>query len=173
MAERLTEKDKYGNNAIFQNKDKFTIAKDKNNDIRVYGKAIDKLAQLEDVMEDYNIKTVEELGKRLEDVEQYNYETNRQFIDVMAKYGIESIEELDKKLSDGITWQKACELACREAPIHCPNPPEYYNAQDEYGSDEPYYIQESACEFSDDAERCLECQINYLYQQAKKENNND
>ena len=87
--------------------------------------------------------------------------------DIMEKYGIDSVEELDKKLTDADTWQKACELACREAPLHCPNPPEYYNAQDEYGSDEPYYIQESACEFSDDVGRCLECQINYFYQQAK------
>ena len=89
--------------------------------------------------------------------------------DIMEKYHCNDIEELEKKLADSDTWQKACELACREAPLHCPNPPEYYNAQDEYGSDEPYYIQESACEFSDDAERCLECQINYFYQQAKKE----
>lgn len=147
MAERLTEKDKYGNNAIFQNKDKFTIAKDKNNDIRVYGKAIDKLAQLEDVMEDYNIKTVEELGKRLEDVEQYNYETNRQFIDVMAKYGIESIEELDKKLSDGITWQKACELACEDLQFY-----DYGNEKTEDG---------------------IIMKVDYYYQQAKKEGNDE
>lgn len=93
--------------------------------------------------------------------------------DIMEKYHCNDIEELEKKLADSDTWQKACELACREAPLHCPNPPEYYNAQDEYGSDEPYYIQESACEFSDDAERCLECQINYFCQQAKKEGENE
>lgn len=112
MAERMTE---YFENGAYTEKQNIIDVSDKvkffDNGC-VMGKAIDKLAQLEDVMEDYNIKTVEELGKRLEDVEQYNYETNRQFIDVMAKYGIESIEELDKKLSDGITWQKACELAC-------------------------------------------------------------
>ena len=79
------------------------------------------------------------------------------------------IKENRKNKREQDTWKRACELACREAPLHCPNPPKYYNAQDEYGSDEPYYIQESACELSDDAERCLECQINYLYQQAKKE----
>ncbi len=32
--------------------------------------------------------------------------------DILEKYGIESVEELDNKLADGITWQKACELAC-------------------------------------------------------------
>lgn len=34
--------------------------------------------------------------------------------DIFEKYGIDSVEELDKKLADGITWQKACELACEE-----------------------------------------------------------
>ena len=89
--------------------------------------------------------------------------------DIMDKYGIDSVEELDKKLDDGITWQKACELAIREPnPFRCPHPPEYYNAQDEYDSDEPYYIQESACDFADDPNECLECQMRYFYQQAKK-----
>lgn len=111
------------------------------------------------------------------------------FEDILEKYGID-IQNLDYILDDYSknqgrdfaiceerdTWKRACELACREAPMHCPNPPEYYNAQDEYGSDEPYYIQESVCEFSDDVGRCLECQMDYFYQQAKKEKeeqNND
>ena len=89
--------------------------------------------------------------------------------DILEKYGIESVEELGKKLADGIIWERACELACKEAPMHCPDPPEYYNAQNEYGSDEPYFIQISACEFSDDVGRCLECQMDYFYQQAKGE----
>lgn len=120
----------------------------------VIGKAIDKLAQYEDVMEEHDFNNIEDLQDFL-------------------NYAEKILKEYRQVRFDRDIWQKACELACREAPIHCPNPPEYYNAQDEYGSDEPYYIQESACEFSDDAERCLECQINYLYQQAKKENNND
>lgn len=89
--------------------------------------------------------------------------------DILEKYDIESVEELGKKLADGIIWERACELACKEAPMHCPDPPEYYNAQNEYGSDEPYFIQISACEFSDDVGRCLECQMDYFYQQAKGE----
>ena len=100
MAGRLTEKDKYGNNAIFQNKDKFTIAKDKNNDIRVYGKAIDKLAQLEDIMEEYNCKDVEDLQKEFS----------------MNKLLHETIAELSKMVTkaenDRDAWKRACELAC-------------------------------------------------------------
>lgn len=78
----------------------------------------------------------------------------------------EKVKELEQ---DRDTWKRACELACEEAPIHCPDPPEYYNAQNEYGSDESYYIQISACEFGDDVGRCRECQIDFFYQQAKEE----
>ena len=128
------------------------------------GKAIDKLAQLEDIMEKYNIKTVEELDKRLEDVEQYNYETNRQFIDVMAKYGIEDTNELEDKIicyeankdvnlglkidiknleKELNIWQKACELACEEIDCECM-----------YGINKENYSQ-------------------YFYQQAKTEGNDE
>ena len=117
-----------------------------------------KLGKLEDIMEKYDIESFELLEHIIKKGKVIN-----SVIEDFAK------EEYDKMKQDRDTWKRACELACREAPMHCPNPPEYYNAQDEYGSDEPYYIQESACEFSDDAERCLECQINYFYQQAKKE----
>ena len=118
-----------------------------------------KLGKLEDILEKYGVD-IQNLDYILED---YSKNQGRDFA---------ICEERDTLRQERDTWQKACELACREAPLHCPNPPEYYNAQDEYGSDEPYYIQESACEFSDDAERCLECQINYFYQQAKKEGEN-
>ncbi len=120
-----------------------------------------KLGKLEDILEKYGIWGVEELEELLDD--------NKYAQNVVVK----QLVELQNAKTDRDTWKRACELACREAPLHCPNPPEYYNAQDEYGSDEPYYIQEGACEFSDDAERCLECQINYFYQQAKKERNDE
>ena len=139
-----------------------------------------KIACLEDILERYNIESVENLDSILEKYFSDTWITvtpkitkNWELIcDIMAS------DELNRNFELGVTrdrdtWKRACELACREAPLHCPNPPEYYNAQDEYGSDEPYYIQEGACEFSDDAERCLECQINYFYQQAKKEGENN
>lgn len=87
---------------------------------------------------------------------------------LLGKYNIKSVDELDKKLADIDIWKKACELASREAPQHCPNPPEYYDAQDEYGCDEPYYIQESACEICDYSSECLRCQIDYFYKKAQK-----
>ena len=146
--------------------------------------ACEKLGKIEDMLEKYGIESAEELEKELDDFTNFmkgnKFETiedlqnalNGKFIEVFDeknKIWQDMVKNLTKTEQDRDTWQKACELACREAPLHCPNPPEYYNAQDEYGSDEPYYIQESACEFSDDAERCLECQINYFYQQAKTE----
>ncbi len=124
--------------------------------MRKFKLACEKLGKLEDILEKYGIG-IQKLDYILED---YSKNQARCFA---------VCEERDTLRQERDVWKRACELACREAPLHCPNPPEYYNAQDEYGSDEPYYIQESACEFSDDAERCLECQINYFYQQAKKE----
>ena len=125
MAERLTEKDKYGNNAIFQKKDKFTIAKDKNNDIRVYGKAIDKLAQLEDIMEKYGIESVEELDKKIDDFTNFmkgnKFETiedlqnalNGKFIEVFDeknKIWQDMVKKLTKTEKDRDTWKRACDL---------------------------------------------------------------
>lgn len=93
-----------------------------------------------------------------------------QLEDIMDKYGVNDVEELKQKLTDRDIWEKACELLIQDPNVSdCPYPPEYYNAQDEYGSEEPYYIQESACDFADDPSTCLECRINHLYKQAKKE----
>lgn len=91
------------------------------------------------------------------------------YLNKLRSENIQLKQQLAEKEKDRDTWKRACELACKEAPMHCPDPPEYYNAQNEYGSDEPYYIQVSACEFSDDVGRCLECQMDYFYQQAKGE----
>lgn len=87
------------------------------------GKAIDKLTQLEDIME---------------------------------KYGIESVEELDKKLADGITWQKACEFLAYEYAE------EYFDGRD---------IEH--CFNADKRDKFVKENINYFYQQAKKEGNDD
>ena len=137
MAERLTENDKYGNNAIFQKKDKFTIAKDKNNDIRVYGKAIDKLAQLEDIMEKYGIESFE----LLEHIIKKGMVINP-IIDDFAK------EEYDKMKQDRDTWQKACELACKE-------------------------LEKRNCFAQDKQTRRIVDLKDYFYQQAKTEGNDE
>ena len=77
-------------------------------------------------------------------------------------------EDEIKELKQGRdAWKKACELACMEVPTnHCPNPPEYYDASYEYGSDGPYYIEEGGCELTD---HCLECCLNYFYEKAQKD----
>ncbi len=62
--------------------------------------------------------------------------------------------------------EKALEFAVEEAPGHCPNPPERYNLQNEYGSDEPYYVEDGGCEFNEPA-RCLECNKNYYIDKAE------
>ena len=72
--------------------------------------------------------------------------------DLLEKYGIESVEELDKKLADGITWQKACEfLAYKYAE-------EYFDGRD---------IEH--CFNANKRDKFVKENINYFYQQAKKE----
>ena len=63
--------------------------------------------------------------------------------------------------------EEALRRACQKLPMECPNLPEKVNMQREYGSDEPYYIEEGGCEFSDDPERCLDCQVQRLYDEAQ------
>ena len=121
-----------------------------------FNETINKLRQLEDIMDKYDIESVEELGYLLE-----------VFKKMRKQYGKLNQENCKSKKQLN-TWKRACELACKKEPFHCPNPPERYNAQDEYGSDEPYWIEEGGCEFDDPA-MCLECEVNYYYQQAKKE----
>lgn len=59
------------------------------------GKIINKLGELEDVFEKYNIKSIEDLELRLEDIEHYAYQENQQLVDILAKYGIENLDILD------------------------------------------------------------------------------
>ena len=70
--------------------------------------------------------------------------------DILEKYGIESVEELDKKLADGITWKRACELACVKLI--------------------PYRINMVGGLFTDEE---LKEKVTYFYQQAKKEGENE
>lgn len=155
MTERLTENNKTG--WVLKLDDPQNEFEARQQLMSKFKLACEKLGKLEDILEKYGIESVEELEDKI-----ICYEENKD-VNLGLKLDIKKLEqELD-------TWKRACELACKEAPIHCPDPPEYYNAQNEYGSDEPYYIQVSACEFGDDVGRCRECQMDYFYQQAKKE----
>lgn len=64
----------------------------------VRGKAIDRLAELEDILEKYGIENLEDLELRLEDIEHYAYQANKQLIDILTKYGIENLDILDLNL---------------------------------------------------------------------------
>ena len=77
------------------------------------------------------------------------------------------LNQKDRKIKE---LEKALELACEKLPMeyeYCSSHPERYNLQDEYGSDEPYWVEEGGCEF-DSPERCLECVINYFKTKAKE-----
>ena len=69
-----------------------------------------KLQKLEDIMDKYGIKSVEKLSNALEYAKVIE--------NILSEYGIKDNEELDKKLADGITWQKACELACDDLGLY-------------------------------------------------------
>lgn len=87
-----------------------------------------------------------------------NYETKK-LLNKRAK--------LKKQLAETET---ALELACEKLPMeyeYCSSHPERYNLQDEYGSDEPYWVEEGGCEFDDPA-KCLECVVNYFKTRAKE-----
>ena len=146
MSERLTRNSKFS----FYNQDNLDAM-------------YDKLAELEDIMEKYGIENVEELDKTFEYVNK-----------IINAYKTGSWKKEKQELEiDRDTWKRACELACKEVPLHCPNPPEYYDASKEYGCESPYYIQESACELADDIHECQKCQVDYFYEKAKKELTNE
>lgn len=77
------------------------------------------------------------------------------------------IKELQTQLA---LIEEALELACEKLPMeyeYCSSHPERYNLQDEYGCDEPYWVEEGGCEFDDPA-KCLECVVNYFKAKAKE-----
>lgn len=64
----------------------------------IVGEAINHFAELEDVMEKYNIENIGDLELRLEDIEHYAFQVNKQLVDILAKYGIENLDILDLNL---------------------------------------------------------------------------
>ena len=155
MAERLTEKNSIDNKRYMLNSEENTVcvtnARLNNCSTIAYcwGKPIDKLAQLEDIMEKYDIESVEKLSNALEFAKTIEQ--------TLSEYGIKDNEELDKKLADGITRQKACELACE--------------TMTKLGGDD-------CCGCRLNKEMCKICEnkkglIDYFYQQAKKEGNDE
>ena len=109
-----------------------------------------KLQKLEDIMVKYGIESVEKLSNALEFAKVIE--------NILSEYGIKDNEELDKKLADGITWQKACELACRHIAevewLSCPETDDISESENEIKT-------------------LTKQSLNYFYQQAKKEGNDE
>lgn len=168
MAERLTKKivktvqDKYslGNYLYYD----FAEIDDTN-------KLLNKLGKLEDILEKYGIEGVEELEKEMHSL--------MLIISILSDYGIEDYNELDEILkefsymkkmeteigkelkfykTDRDTWKRACELTCKHiAEVEWLSCPETDN------------ISESENEIKTLTKQSL----NFFYQQAKKEGNDE
>lgn len=144
MAERLTENDKYGNNAIFLKNNNFTIADDKEGVTRIYGNAVDKLAQFEDTLEKYDIESIEQLDYYL-DV----------FQKIRKEYGKLNQENCKNKKERDI-WQKACELAYKDyLDLYCVNccegyPVGCYDCNAKNGKDSYYYYEKAKKELTNE-----------------------
>lgn len=113
MAERLTEI------GLFIDEPVYIIKKWKKS------AAIDKLAQLEDILEKYDIESVEELSNALEfatviekTLSDYGIQNNEELEELLDdnKYAqnvvVKQLVELQNAKTDRDTWKKACELAC-------------------------------------------------------------
>lgn len=122
MAERLTE---YFENGAYTEKQNIIDVSDKvkffDNGC-VMGKAIDKLAQLEDIMEKYGIESVEELSKIFSYLSgrfinsvyslKHKFDGYEDKIKYLANKKGQYYEELYETKQDRDTWKRACELAC-------------------------------------------------------------
>ena len=133
MAERLTEI------GLFIDEPVYIIKKWKKS------AAINKLAQLEDILEKYGIESFELLEHVIKKGKVIN-----SVIEDFAK------EEYDKMKQDRDTWQKACEfLAYKYAE-------EYFDGRD---------IEH--CFNANKRDKFVKENINYFYQQAKTEGNDE
>ena len=165
MAERLTEVGMFIDTPVYKIKN------------GKKGEAVDKLAKLEDIMEEYGMVDIQDFEDCLESMydESINAKKLKEFKDIMEKYDIESFEllehiikkgkvinsviedfakeEYDKMKQDRDTWKRACELACNymcKFVIPCPD------------------IHKKECENICDYDKAR-CYQEYFYQQAKKE----
>ena len=144
MAERLTDK----NTVSVYNNSNSEIYLGKGEEATKY---ICKLAQLEDIMEKYGIESVEELDKRLQNL--FELTCGRKNGKTIAR----KIILFDKMKQDRDTWKMACELAC--------------DSMTKLGGDD-------CCGCRLNKEMCNICDnkkglIDYFYQQAKKEKENE
>ena len=118
MAERLTEI------GLFIDEPVYIIKKWKKS------AAINKLAQLEDILEKYSIESVEELSNALEfakviekTLSDYGIQNNEELEELLDdnKYAqnvvVKQLVELQNAKNEENTWKRACELACKDKEI--------------------------------------------------------
>ena len=109
MVERLTEKDSIDNKRYMLNSEDNTVCVTNvrlNNYSTIaycWGKPIDKLAQLEDILEKYDIEYLEQYLLKMRKVDKELRDTIQQLHTIIDSIGY-----------DRDNWQKACELACKE-----------------------------------------------------------
>lgn len=146
MAERLTRNNKF---SIYN----------QNNLETMY----DKLAEIEDTMEEYGIESVEKLSNALEYAKvigeilcEYGINDNENlewFLDDYSKNqgrDFAICEERDTLRQDRDTWKRACELACKRICYMLDQEMQYHK-HEKFNSKE-----------------YLKTEIDYFYQQAKK-----
>lgn len=132
---------------------------------------VHKLYLLENIMEKYGIESLEELDKKIDDFDNFmkgnKFETiedlqnalNGKFIEVFDeknKIWQDMVKNLTKTEQDRDTWKRACEfLAYKYAK-------EYFDGRDV-----------EHCFNADKRDKFIKENIDYFYQQAKKENENE
>ena len=141
MAERLTEHNKTG--WALKLNDPQNEFEAKQQLMSKFKLACEKLGKLEDIMEKYNCKVVEDLQKELS--------TNKLLHETIAELS----KMVTKAENERDTWQKACELACKRICYMLDQEMQYHE-HEKFNSKE-----------------YLKTEIDYFYQQAKKEGNDD
>ena len=92
----LPEQNIFGDNQAFEisvSENEYTCK------LHITGEAIKRFGELEDVLEKYNIENIGDLELRLEDIEHYAYQENKQLVDILAKYGIDNLDDFIKEYS--------------------------------------------------------------------------
>lgn len=146
MAERLTKK------IVKTIQDKYSLGNYLYYDfaeINNTNKLLNKLGELEDIMEKYNIENVKELEQELKLAQEIERQKNRNvdlsnaIIIYNKEFYKNFIKEIEDIKEDRDTWKRACELACEELQFY-----DYGNEAKEDG---------------------IKMKVDYFYQQAKKE----
>lgn len=91
---------------------------------------------------------------------------------LFRKHAHFSVRKLDQPYAKSFRkLELAFDMACEEVPLKCPCPPDRYNAQREFGSDEPVWIVEGGCPF--DEPNCLDCTRKRFLEKASTVVNKD